>query len=330
MTPVLSVIIPNRNGGATIDQCLGAVFASRHQEFEVIVVDDCSSDDSVARIEAYPCRLVRLEQHGGAAKARNAGAAASRGEILFFLDADCLTTPDTLRIAEEAARQHGPEVIIGGTYTPIPADPGFFSTFQSVYINYCETKHLQNPDYIATHALVIHAESFRRSGGFPEDFMPILEDVEFSHRVRRQGFRLLMTPELLVRHLFNFDLARSLANARRKSHYWLCYSLQNHDLLADSGTASLELKGNVAAFVASIFLLIGGTLSGNSDFLTALIVVQTANGLGQRRLLAAFRRAGGTSFALKAALYYAGLYPAAIVAGGLAGLGTFLRQRRSK
>lgn len=325
---MLSVIIPNRNGGATIDLCLTAVFASRHQDFEVIVVDDASTDDSLARIQRHPCRLIRLERHGGASKARNSGAGASRGDILFFLDADCLPTPDTLRMAEEAARQHGPAVIIGGTYTPIPADPCFFSTFQSIYINYCETKHMQEPDYIATHALVIHAETFRQSGGFPEDFLPILEDVDFSHRLRRQGFKLLMAPNLLVRHLFNFNLRGSLANARRKSHYWLCYSLRNHDLLADSGTASLELKGNVAAFSLSLLLLLLGGVARNPAFFALLLLAQAVNGLGQRRLLAAFRRAGGPVFAIKAALYYATLYPAAIVAGGLAGLKTYLARRR--
>ncbi len=324
---MLSVIIPNRNGAKTIDQCLTAVFASRHHDFEVIVVDDCSTDDSVVRIQRYPCRLVRLSQHGGASQARNAGAGHSRGEILFFIDADCLPTPDTLQLVEEQARQHGPAVIIGGTYTPIPADAVFFSTFQSVYINYCETKHLVDPDYIASHALVIHAETFRQSGGFPEKFMPILEDVELSHRLRRQGYKLLMAPTILVRHLFNFTLRRSLANARRKTQYWFCYSLHNHDLLADSGAASLELKGNVAAFVVSGGLLLIWALTRIPALLHLLLLVQALNGLGQRRLLAAFQQAGGPFFAVGAALYYVTFFPAAIVVGCLTGLKTFLQQR---
>lgn len=325
--PILSVIIPTRNGARTIDQCLTAVFASLHHDFEVIVVDDGSTDDSAAIIKRYPCRLVSLEQHSGASRARNAGAEVSRGEILFFIDADCLPNPDTLRLVEEAAKLHGPAVIIGGTYTKIPVDPVFFSTFQSVYINYCETKHIENPDYIATHALVIHAETFRQSGGFPEKFMPILEDVEFSHRLRRQGFKLLMAPTILVRHLFNFTLRRSLANARRKTQYWFCYSLHNHDVLADSGAASRELKGNVVAFVLSVGLLLVGALTLTPAVLPLLFLVQTVNSLGQRRLLSAFQRAGGPFFAVKAGLYYTTLYPAAIIVGCLAGLKTFLQQR---
>lgn len=326
--PVISVIIPTRNGAKTIDQCLTAVFASLHRDFEVIVVDDGSTDDSAAHIQRYPCRLVSLEQHSGASRARNAGAEVSRGEILFFIDADCLPNPDTLQLVEEAALDHGPNVVIGGTYTPIPVDPVFFSTFQSVYINYCETKHLGNPDYIATHALVIHTETFRQTGGFPEKFLPILEDVEFSHRVRRQGYKLLMVPTILVRHLFNFTLRRSLANARRKTHYWFCYSLRNHDVLADSGAASLELKGNVGAFAASTALLLVWALTRTPATAPLLFLVQGFNGLVQRRLLTAFQRAGGTLFAVKAGLYYTTIYPTAIIVGCLGGLKTFLQQRR--
>ena len=90
MVKPISVIIPNRNGGAFIGKCLEAVFSTRYGRYEVIVVDDCSEDDSVEIIGKFPCRLIRLEKHSGASKARNTGAFHSTGQILFFTDADCL------------------------------------------------------------------------------------------------------------------------------------------------------------------------------------------------------------------------------------------------
>lgn len=324
---MLSVIIPNRNGAGTIEKCLTAVFASSHDDFEVVVVDDCSSDDSVRRIEKYPCRLFRLPSHGGASRARNTGAWNSRGDILFFLDADCLPNPDTLSLAEESARRHGPSVVIGGTYTRIAADHRFFSTFQSVYINYCESKRPHDPDYVATHAMVIHADTFRKTGGFREHFMPILEDVEFSHRLRREGYSLVMEPAVLVRHIFNFTLRRSLANAVRKSRYWTCYSLENHDLFADSGTASRELKVTVASLAAIVLLALLSLMLQTTAFLPLGLLVFIANGFFQRSLLAAFYRAGGLVFAFKAALYYNFIYPVAVAAGGTAGVFTYFRTR---
>jgi glycosyltransferase involved in cell wall biosynthesis len=324
---VLSVIIPNRNGAATIEQCLAAVFASGHDNFEVIVVDDCSTDDSVERIRKFPCRLYRLPRHGGASQARNTGARHARGEIIFFLDADCLPDTDTLRQAEESARRLGPSVIIGGTYTRIPADASFFSTFQSVYINFCESKRPDDPDYIATHAMVIYTDTFWKTGGFREQFLPILEDVEFSHRLRRNGFRLVMDPLILVRHIFNFTLRRSLANAMRKSRYWTCYSLANHDLFADSGTASRELKVNVTSLAAVVVMGLLGILLQSTAVLPLLLAVTALNGLVQRRLLAAFYQAGGGVFAITAAMYYSLLYPLAVTAGGIAGTYTYLQRK---
>ncbi len=104
MTSSISVIIPNRNGAATIGKCVMAALASRHHDFEVIVVDDGSEDNSAEVIKGLPCRLIRLAEHGGAAKARNTGARHSRGDVLFFTDADCLLQPDSLAITRETMR----------------------------------------------------------------------------------------------------------------------------------------------------------------------------------------------------------------------------------
>ena len=171
------MIIPNRNGADTIGPCLAAAQASYHSNFEIIVVDDSSNDNSIEVIERYPCRLVRLERHGGAAQARNAGAARSRGRILFFTDADCLLQPDTLALAARTLAVEGSNAIIGGTYTRAPHDRRFFSRFQSIFINHFETRHSPAADYIAAHALALDASVFLSNRGFPEDVRPSLEDV---------------------------------------------------------------------------------------------------------------------------------------------------------
>ncbi len=319
MAELISVIIPNHNGSGTIGDCLKAVFASDHGDFEVIVVDDCSVDDSIDVIKRFPCKLVRLDQHSGAAKARNAGAWQSDGDILFFTDADCLLQHDTLTVASEAVALEGPNVIVGGTYTPVPHDNRFFSRFQSVFINYSETKQAANPDYLATHALAIDARTFRDNLGFAEGFLPILEDVEFSHRLRRAGYRLVLLPTIQVRHIFNYSLYRSLRNAIRKAMYWTLYSLRNRDLLHDSGTASTELKLNVAAYFASALLVFGYFSSGNSVPLLLAVPVLALNVIVSRGLLKACYRAGGLGFASAATLYYVLLYPLAVGIG--AGIG---------
>jgi glycosyltransferase involved in cell wall biosynthesis len=321
---LISVIIPNRNGASTIARCLEAACASGHPSFEVIVVDDASTDDSVEVIRRFPCRLIRLARRHGAAGARNTGAAHARGELLFFTDSDCLLREDTLAVACRKLSAGEPITVAGGTYTPLPHDDTFFSRFQSVFIHYCETKRAAAPDYLATHALAIRAETFRRHGGFAEGFLPILEDVEFSHRLRRAGSRLVIDPAIQVRHVFNFNLLRSLRNACVKARYWTLYSLRNRDLLVDSGTASHELKATVASYFL-ILLCVGGYLLTDAPaWLVVAAALFSGNLLFNRGLLRGFRAAGGRPFAAAAGCYYLFVYPLAVGTGAVGGAVLFL------
>lgn len=320
MKQFISIIIPNYNGGRTIGTCLESIFATNDGDREVIVVDDGSEDNSRDVIRKYPCKLIPLEKRLGASNARNAGAAASTGEILFFTDADCVLQRDTLAVIRRGLAAHAPTAVIGGTYTPVPYDPGFFSRFQSAFINYSETKNIANPDYLATHALVIRSEIFRKVGGFDEHFLPILEDVEFSHRLRRTGYRLLMDPVLQVRHIFNFSLLRSMGNAARKSRYWIVYSLTNKDLFADSGTASREIKINGVTWFVTILLALLSLVSEQWGLLVPLPVLWILGIFANRHLLEAFYRAGGVWFASLAGTYYALVYPAAVWTGFFRGV----------
>lgn len=328
MNDLVSVIIPNRNGAATIGKCLEAALASQLDNFEVIVVDDDSQDDSVALISCYPCQLVRLSRHSGAALARNAGVQHSRGGILFFTDADCLLQRDTLALAVETLTTEGTEAIVGGTYTLAPYDRRFLSRFQSALINYSETRNAPAADYITTHALAISADVFRRHQGFAASPLPILEDVEFTHRLRRAGCRLVMNPAIQVQHMFDYSLWRSLRNAFVKSKFWICYAIGNRDLLADSGSASIALKLNACVFVLSGLLLLGYYLSGQAGFLGLVPLALAFNLFANRELLLAFFRAEGPGFAVLATLYYLSLYPAAVVAGAASGLVWYLHHLR--
>ncbi len=332
----ISVIIPNYNGSSTIKKCLEAVFSSEYDNFEVIVVDDCSTDNSVEIIKSFPCRLIALDKNSGASKARNAGAKEGSGEIFFFIDSDCIVQKDTLAAVNKAFAEYSPphpplgkgglegggveyEVVIGGTYTKIPYDDSFFSAFQSIFINYSETKK-EAPDYIATHAMAIDPVLFKKTGGFPEDFLPILEDVEFSHRLSRLGIKLIMHPEILVQHIFNFTLIKSLRNAFRKSLWWTIYSLKNKDVFKDSGTASVELKINVTACFLNILLALISALAKNALFLTVIPFIFAFNLYFSRKLISAFYNTKGFLFSILATLYYTLGYPLAVGAGAITGI----------
>ncbi len=320
MEKFISIIIPNYNKADTIGKCLEAAFSSEYENFEVTVIDDHSNDNSVEIIKRYPCKLICLESRAGTSKARNLGAQQSNGDIIFFTDADCLLQKDTLSIINRTMSNANPDFIIGGTYTRIPYDKRFFSVFQSVFVNCSETKKLENPDYIAAHALIMDASVFARSGGFTEDFLPIIEDVEFTHRLRKAGYKLAMNPDIQVQHIFNFSLLRSLRNAFRKSAYWCMYSLKNRDLLVDSGAASAELKANVISYFLSLLCLMLWIVLEEPIFAYLLPLILFFNTFISRRLLRAFVETKGIVFAGMATLYYTMLYPIPVGFGTLTGV----------
>ena len=323
MDKFISVVIPNYNGSKTVGKCLEAVLSSKYDRYEVIVVDDKSSDNSVEIINSFPCRLIKLAKHAGAAKARNTGVRESAGEIIFFIDADCIVSGDTLSLVHKAIKGQK-NTVIGGSYTPLPYDNNFFSIFQSIFINYSELKQ-KKPDYIATHSMAIEKSIFEKNNGFSEKFLPVLEDVEFSHRLRRSGHQLLMEPDILVRHIFNFTFWKSLKNAFRKSRYWTMYSLGNRDVFRDSGTASQGLKVNVLSnFLIMLFLLLYFFMPSRI-FLVLLLMISGINLYLNRNLLRAFYRTKGALFAIPASLYYMLIYPLAAGAGSFIGMMQYFR-----
>lgn len=308
----ISIVIPNYNMASTVGKCLEAAYASDYRNFEVVVVDDCSDDNSVEIIGKYPCSLIRLEKRSGTSAARNAGANSSTGDLIFFIDADCLVLEDTLSVINKTFSSLGPEVVVGGTYTKMPYDRKFCSIFQSVFVNYFETKKVEDVDYIAAHAMVIDARKFRESGGFPDFYLPIIEDVAYGHKLRAIGCRLAMNPGIQVRHIFHFSLPASIRNAFRKSYYWCLYSLRVKDMFVDSGCASLELKADVAMNFLSVLSLVLWVLAQNPLFLSLPPVLFLLNAFVNRGLIKAFHRTNGPLFALQAFFYYAVIYPVPI------------------
>ncbi|HZU91425.1 MAG TPA: glycosyltransferase family 2 protein [Stellaceae bacterium] len=110
MDPFVSVIIPCFNAAKTIAATIASVRRQTYPNFEIIAVDDCSTDETLEllrREEAHGVRVIARERNGGAAAARNDGIAAARGAFLAFIDADDEWHPDKLRrqIAIIAARR---------------------------------------------------------------------------------------------------------------------------------------------------------------------------------------------------------------------------------
>lgn len=108
---LVSIIVPVYNAGNYIEETIRMVEAQTYQDWELLLIDDCSADNSRAVIEAYltereqrvspeeterQIRLIRREENGGAARTRNTGIAEAKGRYIAFLDADDIWMPDKL------------------------------------------------------------------------------------------------------------------------------------------------------------------------------------------------------------------------------------------
>ena len=118
--PAVTVVIPAYNAADDVATCLAGVLAQDYPDFEVIVVDDASSDKTPEVVRAHErVRLVRNVTNLGPAAARNRGVAESRGELLVFLDSDSIVD-DTQWLARLRRRQQGDTGESGGGRWPAP------------------------------------------------------------------------------------------------------------------------------------------------------------------------------------------------------------------
>ncbi len=118
MHPKISVIIPVYNVKEYIHACIDSILAQRFTDFELILVDDCSTDGSARIIDEYRTqddriRIIRLDENSGQGYARNVGIDSAMGEYLSFIDSDDIIAPDFFELLYKRAVESGAEIVKG-------------------------------------------------------------------------------------------------------------------------------------------------------------------------------------------------------------------------
>jgi GT2 family glycosyltransferase len=196
--PTVSVVVCTHNGAQTLPECLEGVRGLSYPDYELIVVDDGSSDDSAAIARAHGATVVSGE-HRGLSAARNAGIAHAGGEIVAFLDDDAYPDPDWLRYLTALLRADG-HAGVGGPN--IPPEDGLVA--ECVALAPGGPIHVLISDREAEHVPGCNM-AFRKSalegiGGFDERFRVAGDDVDVCWRLQEAGWKLGFSAGAVVMH----------------------------------------------------------------------------------------------------------------------------------
>ena len=206
--PPLSVVIPVNNGGRDFGRCLRGLRDSSWTDYELLVVDDGSTDDTAERAGASGATVLRNSRKLGPAAARNAGALASGAPLIFFLDADVAVHPDA--IARAMARFEADPGLAGlfGSYDDDPPAPGLVSRFRNLLHHYVHQSGSFVDDARPAHTFwtgcgLIRRDVFLSSGGFDPQLYrrPAIEDIELGYRLARAGHRIVLARDVQATHL---------------------------------------------------------------------------------------------------------------------------------
>jgi glycosyltransferase involved in cell wall biosynthesis len=200
--PLASVIIPIYNGAATIGRALQSIFAQTFTDFEIVCVDDGSTDDTASVLAAFGNKIRIVKQSNrGFPGARNAGVAASRGQLLALIDHDDQWMPRKLELSvaaidadTAAALVFTDLVVVNETGeesrpSPIGADTAHAPTMEEM---------LSRIWPIMPSTVLMRRSAFDRAGAFAEN---LKEDLDFWLRIREQG-NFIYLPDKLIRFTF--------------------------------------------------------------------------------------------------------------------------------
>ncbi len=197
--PVVSVIIPTYNRWPLVREAIESVLAQSYRFFELIVIDDGSTDDTAKQLAGFGTHLRLIEQpHRGVSAARNRGAKVARGRYLAFLDSDDLWFPEKLAIQTAFMEDHAAIEIC--QTDEIWIRRGLRVNPKAKHRKPSGDIFLRSLELclVSPSAVMITRELFNRSGGFDEN-LPVCEDYDLWLRIASKHSIPLIAKALTIK-----------------------------------------------------------------------------------------------------------------------------------
>jgi len=208
----VSVVVAVYNAEKTIQTCIASILANDYEDFELLVVDDCSTDQTaslIRQIKDSRLSYFRNEDNRKVSYSRNTGIRESSGELVLFLDADAYVGTDWIR-QHVMAHQTNDAAIIGGgiqgiSRTVFGKADGFSTWYASVPHSGAYYIHRL---HVASNNMSVKKEMLSRIGFFDESLTRGGEDTEFCFRARQRGEKIYFKSDIVAYH-FDRDSCRA-------------------------------------------------------------------------------------------------------------------------
>jgi hypothetical protein len=254
--PELTVIVPFHDNAGQLELCLAALRAST-TKFELVLVDDASRDPRAIEIaKAAATRYVRIETNSGPAVARNAGAKLASGEVLAFVDSDCVVHADALERMREALASNPEAAALFGSYDDSPAYPTTVSVYRNLLHHWVHHRGPREASTFWAGCGAIRKRVFESVGGFDERYRrPSIEDIELGMRIKASGGRILLLPEIQCKHLKHWRLVDMVVvDVTRRAIPWTKLLIERP---GTGGDLNLELAQKLCVVCVFLALLAG-------------------------------------------------------------------------
>ena len=248
----MSVVIPVFNGACTLAECLTACLAQSYSDFDVIVVDDGSTDETARVAKTFDVHYLH-QDNAGPATARNRGARAARGDIVAFTDSDCI--PETNWIDSLVAGFDEDTVAVGGGYG-IANKTSLLARMIHEEISLRHDRYGDEVDFLGSFNVAYRRDVFEEVGGFDESFpVASAEDNDLAYRLLDGDGTLRFVRGARVAHYHPAKLVQYL-KTQMMHGYWRMKLYAKHPKRAQTGDRYAGLT-DFAAPPLSLLLFVG-------------------------------------------------------------------------
>jgi GT2 family glycosyltransferase len=205
--PLISIIIVNFNGKQYLESCLESLIKLNYNNYEVILLDNNSTDESVSFVEKnYPkIILKKLDQNYGFAYPNNLGAKIAKGDYLLFLNNDTVVTPNSLSELLSTILSDSNIAICQSFLLKMNGDVDssgdFIDSLGRAFSSREKNPHFKNILSARAACMLTRKEIFFELDGFDEIFFVSFEDVDLGWRANILGYSVVLSPKSLVYHL---------------------------------------------------------------------------------------------------------------------------------